>query len=219
MNIEETSRILGEIALYDNRRVDKTTVVAWHRAIGHLAYADTSQAVVEYFTESTDYLKPADLIHRVKAIRADRINAGPIPAPGTGDPAEYIRRLKASTQAIADGSVPPLAIEAGDGDDAWDNPTVRKIRAMFDAEQADRRAAREAEHKAAREATRAYIDAQEVLIGLDDLGEAAMAQAFEDLFGKAQAAAGFPLAADAVGVTDQQKTVIHAARLAKGIPA
>jgi hypothetical protein len=200
------------------QKIDEYTPDAWHNLLGDLTI-DDCRAAVDAVARQQPFVAPAEIRAEVRRIRTERITAGPIPDPGTGDPAEYIRRLKASTRAVADGTLPPLAIEAGDGADAWDNPTVRKIREMFDAEQADRRAAREAEHKAAREATRAYIDAQEVLIALDDLGEGAMAQAFEDLFGEAQAAAGFPLATGALGVTDQQKTVIHAARLAKGIPA
>jgi hypothetical protein len=226
VNVNETARILGEIALYDNRKVDAATVAGWHRIIGHLAYADTSQAVVEYFGESSDYLKPADLIRRVKAIREDRLGpAGPglHPAPPAADPDDvegYLRALRAQQTRVADGTE-LRALPAGDpvdGGDPWDTPTVRNIRARFEAEQEAARKRKAAERQAEREATRAYIDAQEALLALEDLGESALAAAWEQLFGEEQAAAGFPIAADALGVTDQQKTTIRAAAIAKGEP-
>ena len=217
MNPEQTFDLLTQhIAPRDGRTVGKVDVTVWHADIGDLSFDDACTAVATHFRESDAWLMPKHVRAEVRRIRDERIAAGPIPDPGTDDPAEYIRRLKASTKAIADGTMPPLAIEAGEGAEGWDNPTVRRIRELFEAEQSAARARRDAERKAEREATRAYIDAQETLLALDDLGKAAMAKAFEELFGEEQAALGFPLAAGAPGMTDQQKIVTRAARPAGG---
>lgn len=112
MTPEETGRILGEIALCDNRKVDVPMVAQWHRMIGGLAYPDTSQAVVEYFAESTDYLKPADLIRRVKAIRERRVTAAPIDAP-PAEPGTYVDQLRSTVKQLADGFRMPAAITSG----------------------------------------------------------------------------------------------------------
>ncbi len=112
MTPEETGRILGEIALCDNRKVDVPMVAQWHRMIGGLAYRDTSQAVVEYFAESTEYLKPADLIRRVKAIRERRITAAPIDAP-PAEPGPYVEQLRSTVRQLADGFRMPAAITSG----------------------------------------------------------------------------------------------------------
>jgi hypothetical protein len=197
------------------QHIDDYTPDAWFDVIGDLDAADCREAV-KAIVDRQPFVAPAEIRAEVRRIRNDRITAAPIPAPATDDPAEYIRQLKLHRKAVADGVVPPAAITAGDGAEGWDNPTVRQIREQFDAVQSAARTRQEAERTTERKATRAYIDAQEVLLALDDLGEAAMAQARAELFGEEQAAVGFPLAAAAVGVTDQQKTVIRAAALAHG---
>lgn len=197
------------------QQIDELTPDAWQNLLGDLALDDCRLAV-NTIAQRQPFVAPAEIRAEVRRIRNDRVTAAPIPDPATGDPAEYIRRLKTSTKSLADGAAQPAIASADTGDESWDNPDVRRIRKLFDAEQAMARARQAADQKAAREATRAYIDAQEALLRLDDLGQGALTTAFEDLFGKAQAALGFPLAADALGVTDQQKTVIHAARLTGG---
>jgi hypothetical protein len=196
------------------QQIDEYTPDAWQDLLGDLELTDCREAV-KTIVGRQPFVAPSEIRAEVRRIRDERLNAGPIPAPATDDPAEYIRQLKATTRRIADGTMTPLAITAGGGDESWDNSTVRRIREMFDAEQAKVRAQKAAEQRAAREATRAYIDAQEVLIGLDDLGTAATTRAWLELFGPEQAAAGFPLAADVIGVTDQQKTTIRAAEVVR----
>jgi hypothetical protein len=213
MTPDQIIDLLSLMAARDRRTIGDADVLAWHQDVGDLSFDDAQDAVARHFRDSDEWLTAAAVRRLVKAIRNERITAGPIPDPATGDPAEYIRRLRDSTKALADGTMAPLAITAGDGDEAWDNPLVVGLRQRFEAQQAKARKRQAEQRQAEREATRAYIDAQETLLTLDDLGQAAMTRAWEELFGEEQAAAEFPFAADALGVTDQQKTVIRAAQI------
>lgn len=135
MTPEETGRILGEIALCDNRKVDVPMVAQWHRIIGDLPYSDTSQAVIEYFAESTEYLKPADLIRRVKTIRADRLRNSDLVIPA-GDPDDreaWAQSLRTITNRLANGREPFRAIEGIKGKTA-PSKAYRDARSAEDSE-------------------------------------------------------------------------------------
>ena len=86
MNVEEAGKLLALAALYDNRKVGVPDVMAWHRAIGDLPYADAEAAVVEHYgSDSTERLMPGHVRRRVKAMRADRLARTPLPGtPGRG---------------------------------------------------------------------------------------------------------------------------------------
>lgn len=195
--------------------IDEYTPDAWFDLLGDLSAEDCLRAV-RAITQRQPFVAPSEIRDEVRSIRNERLDSGLLPAPTSGEPAEYIRQLKANAKRVGDGTIEPLAIEAGTGREAWDVPAVRRIREVFETERATARRRKAAERAAERKATRAFIDAQETLLGLDDLGEAAMVRAHEELFGEEQAAANFPLAADALGVTDQQKTVIRATQIAGG---
>jgi hypothetical protein len=112
MTPEETSAVLATAALYDNRKVDSRTVIMWHRAIGDLLYQDCENAVVAHYTETTDWLMPAHVRTRVKAIRRTRLEHEIIPAP-SAEPGPYQAELRTRIREIADDmQVPPLAIAA-----------------------------------------------------------------------------------------------------------
>lgn len=217
MTPDETVDLLSLIAARDRRTVGKTDVMAWHTDIGDLAFDDCREAVALHFRESTDWLMPARVRQLVKRIRDDRLrNADKVvPAADPDDPAAYLAALRAQTRAIADGRHPANALPAGDPPGYDDSPTVRRIREEFDAQRAAARARKQAEAEAERQAVRAYMDAVAHLLGLPDHGEAAMTAARKALFGDEQAAQGFPLAADRLGVTDDHKVVILAAEIAR----
>lgn len=223
MNSIEANRLLAHASAFDNRNQSDAAAEAWAAALHDVPLdGDTLAAVARYYgthdpaEPGKKWIQPHHVRTHRAAIREARLGPiGPglsaeIPAADPDDVPAYLAALRQQQGPAAAGRA---ALPAGNVDYSGDNPSVRRIRAMFDAEQAAARARRAAELKAEREATRAYIDSQETLLALDDLGQAAMAQAFEELFGEAQAAGGFPLAADALGLTDQQKTVIRAARL------
>ena len=58
MDLDETAKLLTVIAAYDNRNVQRETVIVWHQAVGHLDLTVAQQAVALHFKESTAYLMP-----------------------------------------------------------------------------------------------------------------------------------------------------------------
>lgn len=58
MNLAETHDLLTFIAVYDNRRFDDATVLAWHPIVSALSFDDCRAAVVEHFATSEAYLMP-----------------------------------------------------------------------------------------------------------------------------------------------------------------
>jgi hypothetical protein len=116
MNASETGKLLGLMALYDNRKVGPPDVVAWLKVVGDLPYADAETAVAEHYAETRERIMPADVRQRVKAMQAERLRQTPVPAPPPellDDPAAYRAHLRESAARIADG-VPPLRAITGD---------------------------------------------------------------------------------------------------------
>lgn len=58
MDLDETAKLLTVIAAYDNRNVQRETVLVWHQSVGHLQLSVAQQAVALHFKESTAYLMP-----------------------------------------------------------------------------------------------------------------------------------------------------------------
>jgi hypothetical protein len=121
MNAVQVGRLLGEIALRDNRKLperdeDKTAAIAtWLDLLGDLTYADCLTAVKDHFRESDEYLKARHIRERVAAMQRDRVLAAPSLEPPLellGNEAKYREWLRDAQQAIANGAPPAAAIEA-----------------------------------------------------------------------------------------------------------
>ncbi|OAZ40924.1 hypothetical protein A9Z40_03000 [Microbacterium arborescens] len=69
MTGNELAVLLARIQVLDNRQVDELTLQAWEPLMEGLAYADAVAAVNAHFRESTEYLKPAHIVQRVRASR------------------------------------------------------------------------------------------------------------------------------------------------------
>jgi hypothetical protein len=116
VNATEAGKLLGLIALYDNRKVGPEDVVAWLKAIGDLPFADCEQAAAQYYATETDRVMPGHIRQRVKAIRADRLARTPLPAPApelADAPGRYRQAIQVAVQRIADGLSLRKAITAG----------------------------------------------------------------------------------------------------------
>lgn len=217
MTPEEVFDLLTQkIAPRDGRTVGKVDVAIWCEDIGGLNYADACEAVARHYRESSDWLMPKHVHDLVKRIRAERLADSDrvVPAADPDDPKAYIAALRSNYRDLADGVPPRRAIAAGPVDAEQGADDVRAILSEFKARKAAAEAARRAEFEEARRVTRIFIDAQERLLGMPDLGAAVLAKAQEALFGDEQAAAGFPRAAQSTGVDDRQKTAILAAQFA-----
>lgn len=219
MTPEEVFDLLTQkIQPRDGRTVGKVDVAVWFEDIGDLNYADACEAVALHFREADGWLMPKHIHDLVKRIRAGRLADSDqvIPAADPDDPKAYIAALRSNYRDLADGVPPRRAIAAGPATEGADNELVARILAEFEAKKAAAEERRKAELAAERTAVRAFIDAQEVLLALDDLGAALLADAHETLFSPEQAALNFPLAAETTGITDRQKVTILAAQLAQG---
>lgn len=84
MNPSDCGDLLRACAFYDNRKVTKEAMVAWSHAIHpDITKHDALQAIAEHHGESTEYILPAHVNQRVKAIRRERLQrAGTPPVPG-----------------------------------------------------------------------------------------------------------------------------------------
>ncbi len=84
MNLAETHDLLTFVAVYDNRRFDDATVVAWQPIFANLTFEDCRDAVVRHFGSSTEYVMPAHISQLAKSIRDERRKgtAAPLALPG-----------------------------------------------------------------------------------------------------------------------------------------
>lgn len=106
MTLEETVDLLTAAAAFDRRTVGKADAVAWHAVLGDLDFQDAQAAVIAHYRDSREWIMPADVRTRVKAMRRDRLERGLIPAPPAelaDDPARYRASLGANIRQIADG--------------------------------------------------------------------------------------------------------------------
>lgn len=69
MTIEELTTLLARIQVLDNRQVDELTIQAWTPLMAHVPYGEAVTAVNAHFVESTEYLQPAHIHQRVRALR------------------------------------------------------------------------------------------------------------------------------------------------------
>jgi hypothetical protein len=73
VNLTETHDLLVLIRSLDNRKVpDDLIIRAWQQILTDVDPADARQAVTDHFAASTEYLMPAHIVERAKAIRDQR---------------------------------------------------------------------------------------------------------------------------------------------------
>jgi hypothetical protein len=99
MRRSEISLLLGVMAAYDRRTTGETDVAAWLDVIGDLDFADAVQAVKDHYRESSAWVMPADVRHRVKKIREERLAAvgddAAVPDADPDDVPAYLEALRA----------------------------------------------------------------------------------------------------------------------------
>ncbi len=120
MTLEETIDLLTVCAAFDRRTVGEADVTAWHAVAGDLEFADCRAAVIAHYRESRDWIMPADVRTRVKAMRRDRLERSITAAPDpelADQPGRYKAALAAAIRRIADGRSLHLAIAAPVRDD------------------------------------------------------------------------------------------------------
>ena len=106
MTPDETIDLLCVAAAFDRRTTGESDVIAWHAAVGDLDFTDSRAAVIAHYQESRDWVMPADVRTRVRAMRRDRLAREIVPAPSaelTDEPGRYKAALQAGIRRIADG--------------------------------------------------------------------------------------------------------------------
>jgi hypothetical protein len=106
VTLDETIDLLTTAAAFDRRTVGEADAIAWHAAIGDLSFDDSRAAVVAHYTETSDWVMPAHVRARVRAMRRDRLTREIIPAlPAeiADQPSRYRGELRERIREIADG--------------------------------------------------------------------------------------------------------------------
>jgi len=98
MTPEETGKLLGLCASYDNRNTDDSVTYAWFRAIGDLPFTECESAVIAHYTDSREWIMPADVRTRVRRQQRDLADHGRIRE--LLDPAAYRREVQAADDAF-----------------------------------------------------------------------------------------------------------------------
>ena len=117
MTREETANLLAVVQTYDQRTIGQTDVLSWHGALGDLDFDDCRDAVVSYYSDSTDRVMPAHVRKRVSAVKHDRaMRAIPGDGDGRGPMPSWFRTMyeKSLAETRASGKYPkrgPLAAE------------------------------------------------------------------------------------------------------------
>lgn len=98
MTDEEVGKLLGMCAAFDNRNVDDSVAYAWSLVVGDLPYAECEEAVVTHYSESREWIMPADVRARVKRRQRDEAERGRIKQ--LLDPAAYRAEVAAADDAF-----------------------------------------------------------------------------------------------------------------------
>lgn len=109
MTSDEVWDLLELISSIDRRKVGLTDRQTWEGLVGDLSAADAQAAVIAYYRESREWIMPADVRARAKAMRRDRLDREIVPPP-SADPGLYRAELQAGITRIADGHRVPPAI-------------------------------------------------------------------------------------------------------------
>lgn len=106
MTLDETIDLLAVATAFDRRTVGEGDAVAWYAALGDLDFADSRQAVIAHYRERREWIMPADVRTRVKAIREARLDEGEkfLDPPSGLDGPSYQQWLINARKRIADGN-------------------------------------------------------------------------------------------------------------------
>jgi hypothetical protein len=78
MTLDETIDLLATCAAYDRRTVGKTDAIAWHAVVKDLPFEYAQQAVFAHYSESREFIMPADVRTRVRRRQRDEAEHGRI---------------------------------------------------------------------------------------------------------------------------------------------
>jgi hypothetical protein len=98
MTLDETIDLLTTCAAYDRRTIGKADAVAWHAVVRDLPFTDAQEAVFAHYSESREWIMPADVRTRVKRKQRDEADRGRIRQ--LLDPAAYRAEVEQADAAF-----------------------------------------------------------------------------------------------------------------------
>lgn len=110
MRLTETGALLALISAYDNRNFNEETTAAWHDLLGPYTLAEAKHAVKKHYSESRDWLMPADVLRIIKTERRKRLAQVGVIATSRADMTDTATELDTArqlTRAIASGELTP----------------------------------------------------------------------------------------------------------------
>lgn len=107
MNRKEITALLGLMAARDGRAIGELEIEAWLEDVGEWDFGSARAAVASYYKRpGRGFMRPADLLVEIKAIRAKRLeDFGPITPPRhlADDPRAEIEWTRQAKERIASG--------------------------------------------------------------------------------------------------------------------
>lgn len=110
MRLTETGALLALISAYDNRQFNEETTAAWYDLLGPYTLAEAKHAVKKHYSETRDWLMPADVLRIIKTERRARLAKVETIVPSRADMTDTAAELattKALSKAIASGQLTP----------------------------------------------------------------------------------------------------------------
>lgn len=115
MRLSEAGELLALIKAYDNRSFNEETSAAWYDLLHPYSLTEAKHAVKKHYSESRDWLMPADVLRIIKTERRNRLAKVETIVPSRADmtsTAAELATTKALSKAIASGELTPEAYEA-----------------------------------------------------------------------------------------------------------
>lgn len=124
MSPQEAAALLAVAAAFDNRKPDPDAALAWAHALEGFKPTDCRDAIVKHYRETREWLMPADVVSRVRAVQSERLRSlGEYQPPDGLTDAEYSTWYRDLTHRLANGelveqaprqisSTPPLEAKA-----------------------------------------------------------------------------------------------------------
>lgn len=103
-SVDETARLLSQAGVIDHRRPDEVALLAWHELLAPYALRDCLDALRAHRRESADYLQPAHIIGRVRAVQRRRALAVPFEANPDIE-RDYPAACRAIAEAVRNGVI------------------------------------------------------------------------------------------------------------------
>lgn len=132
MNRQEITALLGLMAARDGRAIGEIEVEAWLEDVGAWDFATAREGVRRHYGRTREFMRPADLLGEIKAIRHKRLeDFGPIVPPRhlADDPRAEIEWTRRARERIASG----LPVEHAPALTTQARPVGAMVRQVADA--------------------------------------------------------------------------------------